>query len=173
MKYVIPTRDWVEFLKARLLDIINDNQIPKEELRYSDSVCTHVVRHLLIIRLREMMFWFDDELELRLCDPTDLLMTMAVEEEEGLVARIFPNFASVVGETRNVNTTLEAWGDLLEAEVLDPLDRFIMDHLTTTLSMEPTWDHCTLKQIGNSFILTRGDDYRALFWNKYRNTVKP
>lgn len=173
MKYVIPTRDWVEFLKMRLTDIISEGQIPKEELRFSDSVCIHVVRHLLIMRLRDMMFWFQDELELKLADPTDLLMTMVVEEEEGLIARIFPAFVNVVGETRNVNSVLETWGDLLEDEVIDPLDRCILDYLTTTLSIEPTWDHCSVKQLGNSYIITRGEDYRALFWDKYRNTVKP
>jgi len=103
----------------------------------------------------------------------DLLMTMVVEEEEGLIARIFPAFVNVVGETRNVNSVLETWGDLLEDEVIDPLDRCILDYLTTTLSIEPTWDHCTVKQLGNSYIITRGEDYRALFWDKYRNTVKP
>lgn len=172
MKYVIPTRDWVEFLKARLADIVNDGLIPKEELRHSHSVCAHVVRHLLIMRIRELMEWYSDELELGLTDGSDLLVSMEVEVQESLVARIFPNFSNVIGVIENPNKLLLQWGELIELEVLEPLDSFIQDHINTVLSIEPTWDVFSVKQMGNSYILQRGEDYRGLFWDKYRATAK-
>jgi hypothetical protein len=173
VKYVIPTRDWVEFLKARLHDIIEEGMIPKEELRFSNSVCTHVVRHLLIMRLRDLMLWYEDELELNLVDRKDMLVSFELEVMEGLIARIFPNFASVVGVTEKPNPVLLKWGEIIELEVIEPLDSFLQDHLASSFSLEPSWQHATLKQMGNSYILNRGEDYRALFWDKYRNTIKP
>lgn len=172
MKYVIPTRDWVEFLKARLADIVNDGLIPKEELRHSHSVCTHVVRHLLIMRLRELMEWYTDELELGLVADPDLLITMDVEIHESLATRIFPNFTNVIGVIEKPNLTLQRWGELVELEVLEPLDSFIQDHINNVLSLEPTWDVFSVKQMGNSYILQRGEDYRGLFWDKYRPLAK-
>jgi len=172
VKYVIPTRDWVEFLKARLADIIEEGLIPKEELRFSNSVCTHVVRNLLIMRLRDLMLWFDDELELKLVGSPDLMISFNLEPLEGLIARVYPNFASVIGD-HQVHPQMEKWGEIIELEVIEPLDSYLQDHLATTFSLEPSWQHATLKQMGNSYILTRGEDYRALFWDKYRPTIKP
>lgn len=173
MKYVIPTRDWVEFLKARLADTIEEGLIPKEELRFSNSVCTHVVRHLLIMRLRDLMLWYEEELKLNLVDRNDLLVSLELEVHESLVTRLFPNFSMVVGNLDNKYPTYTKWGEVIELEVLEPLDNFIQDHLTTTFTIEPSWQHAILKQMGNSYILTRGEDYRALFWEKYRPTIKP
>lgn len=168
MKYIIPTRDWVEFLKARLTDVMDEGIIPKAELRYSNSVCTHIVRNILISRLRDLVLWYDDELELRLIDNTDdLLLSFDVESSESLIARIFPNFSTIVG-VENPDPILNNWAEIIELEVMEPLDNFIQDHLTTTLTIEPSWHHATLKQMGNSYILNRGEDYRVLFWEKHR-----
>lgn len=171
MKCIIPTRDWVEFLKARLEDIVEDGLMPKEELRTSNSMCNHIVRHLLIMRLRDYMMWFSDEQELKLKDNKDLLCTLEIEIIESLVGRVFPNFHDTLGVDKDLNNVLIEWGELIELEVIEPLDNLIQDYLATTLTIEPTWRHTTIKQMGNSYILTMGEDYRAIFWDRYRTTV--
>ena len=75
--------------------------------------------------------------------------------------------------TKNPDPTLLKWGEIIELEVIEPLDSFLQDHLASSFSIEPSWHHATLKQMGNSYILNRGEDYRALFWDKYRSTIKP
>jgi hypothetical protein len=171
VKYIIPTRDWVEFLKARLNDVVEDGYIPKDELRYSNSVCNHVVKQLLIMRLRDYVLWIEPEKELNLVPKGDLLTGFKLEVLESVIARIFPNFSESMDTSKNAPATSVSWGDIIEMEVIQPLDDYIQDHLTTTLTLEPTWKYATLKQLGTSYILDLGEDYRVLFWEKYRTLV--
>lgn len=169
MLYVLPSKQWAEYLHLSLKNFFGTQQKHPLMLNDTHTNIDEMITAIVQEYYSNLMRWTKHEHSRSPILPqTEYSPAFAKDRYNRAKARLFPFYLEYLQfqSERGANPYEEAYADILE-HVLDPLEVIISYQLSSIIA-ENTWCVWTMGMINGNVTIEQGPDYRVQYFERTR-----